>query len=58
MLGFIPSRFSEFTSYLDVLSRNGKRGSKDAIASKMTKWFNIQLTHYIVPEYEEGLQSL
>ena len=31
------------------------RGSKDHVASEMTKWFNTNY-HYIVPEYEEGLQ--
>lgn len=54
MLGFIPSRFSEFTSYLDVYFAMA-RGSKDHVASEMTKWFNTNY-HYIVPEYEEGLQ--
>lgn len=54
MLGFIPSRFSEFTSYLDVYFAMA-RGSKDNVASEMTKWFNTNY-HYIVPEYEEGLQ--
>ena len=39
MLGFIPSRFSEFTSYLDVYFAMA-RGSKDHVASEMTKWFN------------------
>ena len=54
MLGFIPSRFSEFTSYLDVYFAMA-RGSKDHVASEMTKWFNTNY-HYIVPEYEEGLE--
>lgn len=54
MLGFIPSRFSEFTSYLDVYFAMA-RGSKDHVASEMTKWFNTNY-HYIVPEYEEGLK--
>ncbi len=54
MLGFIPSRFSQFTSYLDVYFAMA-RGSKDHVASEMTKWFNTNY-HYIVPEYEEGLQ--
>lgn len=53
MLGFIPSRFSEFSSYLDVYFAMA-RGSKDHVASEMTKWFNTNY-HYIVPEYEEGL---
>ncbi|AWC45569.1 5-methyltetrahydropteroyltriglutamate--homocysteine S-methyltransferase [Bacillus cytotoxicus] len=53
MLGFIPSRFSNFTSYLDIYFAMA-RGSKDHVASEMTKWFNTNY-HYIVPEYEEGL---
>lgn len=54
MLGFIPSRFSKYTSELDVYFGMA-RGSKDHVASEMTKWFNTNY-HYIVPEYEEGLQ--
>lgn len=53
MLGFIPSRFSQFTSYLDSYFAMA-RGAKDQVASAMTKWFNTNY-HYIVPEYEEGL---
>ena len=54
MLGFIPSRFSKYTSEIDVYFGMA-RGSKDHVASEMTKWFNTNY-HYIVPEYEEGLQ--
>ncbi|MGG0278021.1 5-methyltetrahydropteroyltriglutamate--homocysteine S-methyltransferase [Bacillus rhizoplanae] len=53
MLGFIPSRFSKYTSELDVYFGMA-RGSKDHVACEMTKWFNTNY-HYIVPEYEEGL---
>ncbi|ENQ3104510.1 methionine synthase (B12-independent) [Bacillus sp. 491mf] len=53
MLGFIPSRFSKYTSELDVYFGIA-RGSKDHVASEMTKWFNTNY-HYIVPEYEEDL---
>ncbi|MGG2014288.1 5-methyltetrahydropteroyltriglutamate--homocysteine S-methyltransferase [Bacillus sp. S10(2024)] len=53
MLGFIPSRFSKYTSELDVYFGMA-RGSKDHVASEMTKWFNTNY-HYIVPEYEEDL---
>ncbi|WP_369902848.1 5-methyltetrahydropteroyltriglutamate--homocysteine S-methyltransferase [Bacillus manliponensis] len=53
MLGFIPSRFSTFTSYLDSYFAMA-RGAKDQVASAMTKWFNTNY-HYIVPEYEEDL---
>lgn len=53
MLGFIPSRFSQFTSYLDSYFAMA-RGSKDHVASEMTKWFNTNY-HYIVPEYEEDV---
>ncbi|CAM4035771.1 5-methyltetrahydropteroyltriglutamate--homocysteine methyltransferase [Bacillus manliponensis] len=53
MLGFIPSRFSNFTSYLDSYFAMA-RGAKDQVASAMTKWFNTNY-HYIVPEYEEDL---
>ena len=56
MLGFIPSRFSEFTSYLDVYFAMA-RGSKDHVASEMTKWFNTNY-HYIVPEYERRITNL
>ncbi|WP_242225317.1 5-methyltetrahydropteroyltriglutamate--homocysteine S-methyltransferase [Bacillus cereus group sp. BfR-BA-01380] len=53
MLGFIPSRFSNYTSKLDIYFGMA-RGSKDHVASEMTKWFNTNY-HYIVPEYEEDL---
>ena len=56
MLGFIPSRFSEFTSYLDVYYAMA-RGAKEVVACEMTKWFNTNY-HYIVPEYEEQSLSL
>ncbi|MGG0481566.1 5-methyltetrahydropteroyltriglutamate--homocysteine S-methyltransferase [Priestia megaterium] len=53
MFGLVPSRF-EYTegpisieTYFDIA-----RGTKEAVASTMTKWFNTNY-HYIVPELGE-----
>ncbi len=53
MFGFIPERFrhqdsSSLKTYFDIA-----RGSKEAVASEMTKWFNTNY-HYIVPEISEN----
>ncbi|WNB93901.1 5-methyltetrahydropteroyltriglutamate--homocysteine S-methyltransferase [Bacillus sp. NEB1478] len=50
MFGLVPKRFSydggivPIETYFDIA-----RGTKDAVASEMTKWFNTNY-HYIVPE--------
>ncbi|WP_322972543.1 5-methyltetrahydropteroyltriglutamate--homocysteine S-methyltransferase [Pseudalkalibacillus salsuginis] len=52
MFGFIPERFqssgekSLLQTYFDIA-----RGTNEAVASEMTKWFNTNY-HYIVPEIE------
>jgi len=47
MLGAVPKRFREFEGL--ELQFAMARGSKDAPAMEMTKWFNTNY-HYIVPE--------
>jgi len=58
MFGVVPKRF-EYTggkvsleTYFAIA-----RGSKDAVASEMTKWFNTNY-HYIVPELESVTPQL
>lgn len=50
MFGMVPARYGtdalSFETYYAMA-----RGSKDVVASEMTKWFNTNY-HYIVPEYE------
>jgi 5-methyltetrahydropteroyltriglutamate--homocysteine methyltransferase len=54
MLGAVPSRFpSGETSSLEDYFRMA-RGSKEAPAMEMTKWFDTNY-HYIVPEFEDGM---
>lgn len=54
MLGAIPSRFrSSDSSSLETYFHMA-RGSKEAPAIEMTKWFDTNY-HYIVPEFEEGM---
>ncbi|TCZ80781.1 5-methyltetrahydropteroyltriglutamate--homocysteine S-methyltransferase [Paenibacillus albiflavus] len=50
MFGIIPSRFSYTGGVVPLSVYYGvARGTKDAAASEMTKWFNTNY-HYIVPE--------
>ncbi|WP_425589820.1 5-methyltetrahydropteroyltriglutamate--homocysteine S-methyltransferase [Fictibacillus fluitans] len=58
MFGLVPKRFNEYggkasiKTYYDIA-----RGTKEAVASEMTKWFNTNY-HYIVPELDETKPSL
>ena len=55
MFGVFPKRFGvtpETATSVDTYF-NIARGTKDAIASEMTKWFNTNY-HYIVPELEDA----
>jgi 5-methyltetrahydropteroyltriglutamate--homocysteine methyltransferase len=47
MLGAIPKRFQDLSDEEQYFAM--ARGSKDAVAMEMTKWFNTNY-HYIVPE--------
>ncbi|ANK65728.1 5-methyltetrahydropteroyltriglutamate--homocysteine S-methyltransferase [Loigolactobacillus backii] len=50
--GVVPQRFGTFTSKLSLSDYyNIARGTKDAVAAEMTKWFNTNY-HYIVPELD------
>lgn len=54
MLGVIPQRFPYNGGVVSTqLYYDIARGSKDATASEMTKWFNTNY-HYIVPELEDA----
>lgn len=48
MLGVIPSRYEDITDELDLYFAMA-RGTKEAPACEMTKWFDTNY-HYIVPE--------
>lgn len=53
LFGLIPERFKEndensLRTYFEIA-----RGSKEKVASEMTKWFNTNY-HYIVPELDEA----
>ncbi len=50
MLGAIPKRFEGLSG--EALYFAMARGSKDAVAMEMTKWFNTNY-HYIVPELSQ-----
>ena len=54
MFNWIPKRFKDVHDPLDTYFAMA-RGTKDAVSSEMTKWFNTNY-HYIVPEYEKGAQ--
>jgi len=52
MLGAVPARFgtgADLNTYFAMA-----RGTKDAPAMEMTKWFDTNY-HYIVPEFTEGM---
>ncbi|MFJ7918051.1 MULTISPECIES: 5-methyltetrahydropteroyltriglutamate--homocysteine S-methyltransferase [unclassified Lysinibacillus] len=52
MFGLVPKRFDWQGDKVDLQTYYGvARGSKKAVASEMTKWFNTNY-HYIVPEYD------
>jgi 5-methyltetrahydropteroyltriglutamate--homocysteine methyltransferase len=58
MFGLVPKRFDyeggivPLETYFDIA-----RGTKNAVASEMTKWFNTNY-HYIVPELENAAPVL
>jgi 5-methyltetrahydropteroyltriglutamate--homocysteine methyltransferase len=58
MFGLVPKRFDysggkvSLETYFDIA-----RGTKDAVAAEMTKWFNTNY-HYIVPELDGALPVL
>ena len=54
MFGIIPKRFAYEGGTVPLSVYYGiARGTKDATASEMTKWFNTNY-HYIVPELDEA----
>ncbi|KOY81464.1 5-methyltetrahydropteroyltriglutamate--homocysteine methyltransferase [Lysinibacillus macroides] len=58
MFGLIPKRFEWLGGKVNLQTYYGiARGSKEAVASEMTKWFNTNY-HYIVPEYEGQLLQI
>ncbi|PLS01876.1 5-methyltetrahydropteroyltriglutamate--homocysteine S-methyltransferase [Neobacillus cucumis] len=58
MFGIVPKRFDynsgkvSLETYFEIA-----RGTKDAVAAEMTKWFNTNY-HYIVPELKEVVPTL
>ncbi|MCY7727233.1 5-methyltetrahydropteroyltriglutamate--homocysteine S-methyltransferase, partial [Bacillus safensis] len=54
MFNWIPERFRSLKDPLDTYFAMA-RGTKDAVSSEMTKWFNTNY-HYIVPEYEKSTE--
>ncbi|WP_336760064.1 5-methyltetrahydropteroyltriglutamate--homocysteine S-methyltransferase [Paenibacillus sp. USHLN196] len=58
MFGIIPKRFAYDGGSVPLSVYYGiARGTKDAAASEMTKWFNTNY-HYIVPELDEASPTL
>lgn len=55
MLGAIPKRFGNELNIDTYFAM--ARGSKDAVACEMTKWFDTNY-HYIVPEFENDFKLL
>jgi 5-methyltetrahydropteroyltriglutamate--homocysteine methyltransferase len=54
MLGVVPARFGASSSAVSLATYFAMaRGSKDAPALEMTKWFDTNY-HYVVPEFEQG----
>jgi 5-methyltetrahydropteroyltriglutamate--homocysteine methyltransferase len=54
MFGWVPDRYKHTGGSVSLSTYFAMaRGTKDAVASEMTKWFNTNY-HYIVPEYEQG----
>ncbi|MEH7548002.1 MULTISPECIES: 5-methyltetrahydropteroyltriglutamate--homocysteine S-methyltransferase [Bacillaceae] len=58
MFGLLPKRFNykggkvSLETYFEIA-----RGTKDAVAAEMTKWFNTNY-HYIVPELDQTVPTL
>jgi len=58
MFGIIPKRYSYEGGTVPLSLYYGiARGTKDATASEMTKWFNTNY-HYIVPELDGAVPSI
>ncbi|MBV6684871.1 5-methyltetrahydropteroyltriglutamate--homocysteine S-methyltransferase [Bacillus sp. JRC01] len=58
MFGVVPKRFGHEGGKVSLQTYYGMaRGTGDAVASTMTKWFNTNY-HYIVPELEGATPSL
>ncbi|WP_145330625.1 5-methyltetrahydropteroyltriglutamate--homocysteine S-methyltransferase [Paenibacillus xylanexedens] len=58
MFGIVPKRFAYTGGAVPLSTYYGiARGTKDAAASEMTKWFNTNY-HYIVPELHDASPSL
>ncbi|MFB9274411.1 5-methyltetrahydropteroyltriglutamate--homocysteine S-methyltransferase [Cohnella cellulosilytica] len=58
MLGIVPKRFGYEGGVVPLSVYFGiARGTKEATASEMTKWFNTNY-HYIVPELGDALPTL
>ncbi|WFR61312.1 5-methyltetrahydropteroyltriglutamate--homocysteine S-methyltransferase [Paenibacillus amylolyticus] len=58
MFGIIPKRFTYEGGTVPLSVYYGiARGTKDAAASEMTKWFNTNY-HYIVPEFDGASPTL
>ena len=58
MFGIVPKRFPYAGGGVPLSVYYGiARGTKDAIASEMTKWFNTNY-HYIVPELDDATPVL
>src|SRR5699024_4338874 len=56
--GVVPTRFNYDGGEVDIDTYfNIARGSDDAVASEMTKWFNTNY-HYIVPELNDITPTL
>jgi len=55
-LGAVPSRFLHSGGPVDLKTYFAMaRGSKNATAMEMTKWFDTNY-HYVVPEFEPGME--
>ena len=55
-VGAVPERFGEATGPVNLATYFAMaRGSDDATAMEMTKWFDTNY-HYVVPEFEPGMQ--
>ncbi|GAB6088554.1 5-methyltetrahydropteroyltriglutamate--homocysteine S-methyltransferase [Spirochaeta dissipatitropha] len=53
MFDLIPARFRDFSGSKESIMSAIARGSKNAGAAEMRKWFNTNY-HYIVPEFDEN----
>lgn len=56
MFDLIPARFRDFSGSREALMSAIARGSENAGAAEMRKWFNTNY-HYIVPEFDENSRA-